>query len=140
MSQRKAIHPELYSVEPADAPRLIGGRCNACGYVFFPPQSYGCESCGAPPDKLERIELPGRGRLHSFATVHLYQGKGIEAPFTVGVIVLDDGPALRAILTERTGAGVAIGDPMRAILAPQGSDDAGNELVELRFERAEAAK
>jgi uncharacterized OB-fold protein len=140
MSERKAIQPELYSVEPADAPRLIGGRCNACGYVFFPPQSYGCESCGALPGKLERIEMAGRGRLHSFATVHLYQGKGIEAPFTVGVIVLDDGPALRAILTDRTGAAVAIGNRMHAILAPQGSDDAGNEMVELRFESAGAGK
>jgi uncharacterized OB-fold protein len=138
MPQPKAIQPELYSVEPADAPRLKGGRCRACGYVFFPPQSYGCESCGAPPDQLEPVELAGRGTLHSFATVHLHQGKGIEAPFTVGVIVLDDGPALRAILTDRTDAALAIGNRMRAKLVAQGRDDSGAELVELRFERAEA--
>lgn len=140
MSTAKAIQPELYSVEPADAPVLKGGRCPACGYIFFPPQSYGCESCGAPPDQLEPVELTGRGTLHSFATVHLYQGKGIEAPFTVGVIVLDDGPALRAVLTDRTDDALAIGARMRAKLVAQGRDASGDELVELRFERAEAAK
>jgi uncharacterized OB-fold protein len=139
MSQVKAVQPELYTVEPADAPLIKAGRCRACGFVFFPPQSYGCESCGAAPENLERVELSGRGKLHSFATVHLHQGKGIEAPFTVGVIVLDDGPAVRAILTERTGAGLKIGDRMRATVAPQGRDDSGVELAELRFERVEAA-
>ncbi len=50
------------------------------------------------------VSLAGAGKLHSFATVHLHQdrsGKGLQAPFTVGLIVLDDGPAVRSILTER---------------------------------------
>jgi uncharacterized protein len=140
MPNRKAVHAELYSPGAADQPVLNGGQCRACGYVFFPPQRYGCESCGAPPERLEAVELRGRGRLHSYATVHLYQGKDIEAPFTVGLIVLDDGPAIRSMLTERTDAGFAIGDRMASVLVTAGTDPEGNEMVELRFARAGAGQ
>lgn len=140
MPNRTAVHPELYGSNSTDHPSLNGGKCRACGYVFFPPQRYGCESCGAPPDKLEAVKLSGRGRLHSYATVHLHQGKDIEAPFTVGLIVLDDGPAIRSMLTNRTDLGLAIGDRMESVLVAAGTDPAGNEMVELRFARAEARK
>lgn len=140
MPTRKAVHPELYSLDSAGHPSLNGGKCRACGYVFFPPQHYGCESCGAPPDKLDAVQLAGRGRLHSYATVHLHQGKDIEAPFTVGLIVLDDGPAIRSLLTERTDAGLAVGDRMASVLVAAGTDSDGSEMVELRFARTQAAQ
>lgn len=140
MPNRKAVHPELYSPEGDGDPALVGGKCRVCGHVFFPPQSYGCESCGAPPDRLETVQLRGRGRLHSYATVHLYQGSDIEAPFTIGQIVLDDGPAIRATLTNRTDEGIAIGDRMKSVLVATGTDQQGIELVELRFAKAEAGK
>lgn len=140
MPNRKAVHPELYSPGSAGTPALNGGKCRACGYVFFPPQSYGCESCGAPPEKLEAAELRGSGRLHSYATVHLHQGKDIEAPFTVGLIVLDEGPAIRSLLTSRTDDGPAIGDRMASVLVAAGNDQDGNEMVEMRFARTEARK
>ena len=135
-----AVHPELYSPDPADNPSLSGGKCRACGYVFFPPQRYGCESCGAPPEKLDAVQLAGRGTLHSYATVHLYMGKDIEAPFTIGLIILDDGPAIRSTLTNRTDAGLAIGDRMKSVLVAASTDREGNETVELRFAKAEAGK
>jgi uncharacterized OB-fold protein len=140
MSNRTAVHPELYSPDSSDNPSLSGGKCRACGYVFFPPQRYGCESCGAPPDLLEAVQLAGRGTLHSYATVHLHMGKDIEAPFTIGLIVLDDGPAVRSTLTGRTDAGLAIGDRMKSVLVAAGTDQQGNETVELRFAKAEASK
>ena len=141
MSDQVLAQPALYTAEAE--PKLHGGRCKKCGYVFFPPQTYGCESCGALPDQLEPVALAGSGKLHSFATVHLHQdrsGKGLHAPFTVGLIVLDGGPAVRSILTERTDAGLRIGDRMHSVLAPAGTDDAGKQLVELRFTKTEAAR
>ena len=140
MPDRKAVHSELYSPDSTDNPSLNGGKCRACGYVFFPPQRYGCESCGAPPEKLDAVQLAGRGRLHSYATVHLHQGKDIEAPFTIGLIVLDDGPAIRSMLINRTDEGLAIGDRMSSVLVAAGTDQEGNEMVDLRFARTEAAK
>lgn len=140
MPNRIPAQPGLYSVSAEKPPSLNGCRCRACGYVFFPPQSYGCESCGAAGESLEPVALGGTGVLHSFATVHLHMAKGIEAPFTVGVVVLDDGPTLRALLTARTDAGLAIGDRVRSVLVPAGSDESGNEVVELRFEKTEDAR
>jgi len=118
---------------------VLGQRCASCGHVAFPPNPYGCESCGAEPDSLESRELAGTGELAAFATVHLHMGKGIEAPFTVGVVVLDDGPAVRATLTCPTDEGLSIGDRVQSVLVSQGTDDEGNETVELRFEPLAAA-
>jgi len=140
MPNRIAVHPELYSPDSAGNPPLNGGKCRACGYVFFPPQSYGCESCGAPPEKLEPVQLAGSGTLHSYATVHLHMGKDIEAPFTIGLIVLDDGPAISSTLANRTDEGLAIGDRMKSVLVAAGTDQQGIEMVELRFAKAEERK
>jgi uncharacterized protein len=135
MAATIAAHPELYAADPNPEPVLKGARCRACGYVFFPPQSYGCESCGAPPAELEPRDLTGRGALQSFATVHVHHGKGIEVPFTIGVIALDDGPIIRSVLAERTDEGLHIGDRMHSTLVADGADDKGNNLIELRFTR-----
>lgn len=64
--------------------------------------------------------------------MHQHPGRGIETPFVIGLVLLDDGPALRATLTSRTDEGLAIGQRVRSVLVPAGSDDEG-ELVELRF-------
>jgi uncharacterized OB-fold protein len=124
----------LFSVSPA--PTLNGGHCRACGHIFFPPQSYGCESCGAPPEKLEPKSLRGEGVLSSFATVNLHQDPAIETPFTVGVIVLDDGPAIRAVLTHKTDKGLKIGDRMHAVVVTV-DNEAGAPVNELRFAKRE---
>jgi len=136
MSETASTATELFS--SAAEPELNGRRCRACGYVFFPPQSYGCEYCGAPGDQLEPKPLRGAGALASFATVHLHQGKDMEAPFTVGLIVLEDGPAVRAILTQRTDEGLKIGDRMRAVIVETNSE--GARARELRFCKEEAAR
>ena len=136
MSETASPPTELFS--SAVEPELHGRRCRVCGYVFFPPQSYGCEYCGAPGDQLEAKALRGAGALASFATVHLHQGKDMEAPFTVGVIVLDDGPAVRAILSQRTDEGLKIGDRMRAVIVDTNSEVARGR--ELRFSKEEIAR
>jgi uncharacterized OB-fold protein len=128
----------LYS--DSKEPTLNGAQCRACGYVFFPPQWYGCEVCGAGVDELESKSLAGQGKLSSFATVHLHQGKGIEAPFTVGVIVLEDGPAIRAVLTDKTDAGLKIGDDMRAVLVAAVDDESNAPMNELRFTKQETTR
>ena len=138
MPESSMPNSDLYS--DSAVPTLNGAHCRACGYVFFPPQWYGCEVCGAGLEQLESKSLTGRGKLSSFATVHLHQGKGIEAPFTVGVIVLDDGPAIRAVLTEKTDAGLKIGDDMRAVLVAAADDESNAPVKELRFAKQETTR
>ncbi len=141
MSEQILAQPALYTSD--DVPKLRGGRCKKCGYAFFPLQIYGCEFCGATDGQLEAVVLAGTGKLNSFATVHLHQdrsGKGLQAPFTVGVIVLDDGPAIRSILSAPTDEGLRTGDRMHSVLAPGGTNDEGKQIVELRFAKTEAAR
>jgi uncharacterized OB-fold protein len=138
MPEPSGSKSSLYSGAPE--PALSGAHCRACDYVFFPPQWYGCEFCGAAKEQLEPKSLRGQGVLSSFATVHLHQGKGIEAPFTVGVIVLDDGPAIRAILTHETDNGLKIGDRMSAVLVATADDESNAPVNELRFAKQETMR
>lgn len=101
--------------------------------MAFPANPYGCEGCGALPAELEPRSLAGAGTLEAFATVHQHPGRGIEVPFVIGLVVLDDGPAVRATLTTRSDAGLSIGQRVRSLLVPAGTDEKGEELVELRF-------
>lgn len=133
MAERRVAHPGLYPAS-GERPPLIGQRCTACGQLSFPANPYGCEACGAEPPALEECALAGAGKLSAFATVHMHPGTGIEPPFTVGVVLLDDGPAVRATLTCRTDEELSIGERVHSVLVSQGPDDDGNDVVELRFE------
>ena len=132
------LKPALYRAEGSPGtpavPALIGGVCEACGHVFFPMQTYGCERCGAV--SLSPRLLAGTGRLVASARVHLHAGKGREAPFTVGTIALDDGPVVRTLLAD--DGGLAPGARMTTTLVPV-RDAEGAERLDLRF-RPEAAQ
>jgi len=94
----------------ADAGVLLGSRCRSCGTTFFPRLDLGCEVCGST--QLERTTLEPVGTLHSVATVHLYQGHDIEAPFAIGEVQLDAGPLIRvtmAEIVERDAIGSRVG-------------------------------
>ena len=125
---RVAAHKGLYDIT-GDRPVLQGSRCASCGTTFFPALSLGCEVCGST--QLEAIVLEATGVLHSVATVHLYQGHDIEAPFAVGEIQLDGGPLIRATMTEPLAIG-AIGARVDALWVTVRTDD-GNDVVEPRF-------
>ena len=121
MSDEVKERPALFRAEGTaavpDHPALLGGRCRACGYVFFPMQTYGCEACGA--EGLEPLALSGRGRLTSYARVHTHAGAGREAPFTVGTIALDDGAVLRALIDKGSEDRLRHGAAMVARLVPE---------------------
>lgn len=112
-----------------DHPALLGGRCNACGYVFFPMQRYGCEKCGSTD--LAEHAISGKGKLLASARVHLYAGKNRQAPFTVVSVRLDDGPIVRTLLEGGEGAltpGAALTTTLVGI-----NDAEGNPKRDLRF-------
>ena len=126
---RVAAHKGLYDIS-ADRPVLQGTRCASCNTTFFPALSLGCEVCGST--QLDAIVLEATGVLHSVATVHLYQGHDIEAPFAIGEIQLDAGPLIRATMAEVVERD-AIGARVAASWATLRADDDGNDVVEPRF-------
>lgn len=115
-------------------PHLLGQQCRTCSTIAFPPNPHGCERCGAPPAELLEHPLEGRGRLTAFATTHLPPRKDMAAPFTVGVIKLDAGPVIRALMTGPTSDALAVGDAVQAQII---TTDKGAR--QLRFEQTEKA-
>jgi uncharacterized OB-fold protein len=123
---------------PAEEPRLIGGRCDACGIITFPCQS-GCPRCGAQP--LEERLLARRGRLWAWTTQEFPpptppyagpHGRDFE-PFGVGYIELPNELRVEARLTEHDPERLEIGMEMELAIVPFGTDEAGNELVTFAF-------
>lgn len=114
-------------------PALLGGRCAACGFVFFPMQTYGCEACGSTA--LEPMALSGRGRLTSFARVHVHAAPGREAPFTVGTIALEDGTVVRALIDEACEGRLSHGAIVVSMLVPETRPNRGPH--DLRFTLAD---
>jgi len=97
--------------------------------VSFPEQHFGCEQCGAATDQLLASPFTGAGVIQSIATVHRYQGTDITAPFTIAAIVLDEGPLVNGVLTDRPSA--KIGAAVTATTTNTTRD--GSDVAELRF-------
>lgn len=75
-------------------------RCAACGGVL----DYGarlCPACGATEVVWARAS--GRGRLRARAIYHRSYAKGLEPPYAVAMIELEEGPRLLARLAECAG-------------------------------------
>ena len=128
MTQAPA-HKGLYDPNQ-DVPALLGSSCAQCNTNFFPPLAVGCERCGHP--ELVPVTLAAAGKVHATATVHLHMGKDIEAPFTVAEIALDDGPLIRALLTEVIDADV-IGARATGEWVCVEQNEEGQDVVEPRF-------
>jgi uncharacterized OB-fold protein len=112
-----------------DYPALLGGVCEACGYVFFPMQSYGCERCGS--QALVGMELAGRGTLVASAEVHMHMDRARPAPFVVGSVMLEGDAVVRAVLDVAPGIQLTPGTAMVTRLVPETRPDRGSQ--DLRF-------
>ncbi|MBP7341986.1 MAG: OB-fold domain-containing protein [Smithellaceae bacterium] len=68
-------------------------ECSACGHVRWPP-SLLCPRCHSP--EARRLTAKGTGRIYTFAVYHTayHPGFAAELPYTVAVVVLDEGPRL----------------------------------------------
>jgi uncharacterized OB-fold protein len=138
MAEEQTAPPAVFSAEGTSSlpqyPALLGGRCEDCGYVFFPMQTYGCENCGS--QNLKSKALSGRGRLIASAEVFISANKYFPAPYTVGSLETEDGAVVRAVLDVPPGAHLTPGAVMVTRLVPQTRPDRGEH--DLRFTPAAA--
>lgn len=70
------------------AGRLVGSRCQACGATSWPARAI-CNRCGAAA--IEQLPLARTGTLLTYTEVWVRR-PGLEPPYTLGQVHLDDGP------------------------------------------------
>ena len=110
--------------------KLIGSRCTICGARYAPPRPL----CPEHPDAaMEAVVLSGKGRLSAFTTIHIAltamieAGYGRENPYCVGIVQLDEGPAISAQILGvdvSDPASIVIGTLLKAVFIERGEGEA----------------
>lgn len=92
---------------------LVGEVCEHCDAKVFPPRDI-CPTCGEEAKTL--YSFSGRGEVYSYTTV-MEAPAGFEdnAPYTVAMIKLEEGPLVTAQLTDLENKQVSIGMPVEMV-------------------------
>jgi len=93
--------------------KLVGEVCPHCQAKLFPPRDV-CPECGG--EAKAQYAFSGRGEVYSFTTVYdPPAGYEENAPYTVALIKLDEGPLVTAQLTDLGDQPVQIGTPVEMV-------------------------
>jgi uncharacterized protein len=92
---------------------LVGETCDSCGVKLFPPRDV-CLECEAPAKEL--YTFTGLGEIFSYTTIY-DPPAGFEhnAPYTVALIKLEEGPLVTAQLTDMSQDEIQIGMPVEMV-------------------------
>lgn len=89
--------------------RLMGSRCQTCGEVYLPPRPL-CTYCGATD--LEWVKLNDEGTVEALTVIHVAPTNcAEEAPYTIAVVRLDDGPKITVRVSSDNA--VSVGDRVK---------------------------
>jgi uncharacterized OB-fold protein len=92
---------------------LVGEVCPHCEFKIFPPRDI-CPDCGK--DAKTTFKFSGKGEIYSFTTVHQAPaGHEENAPYTVALVRLEEGPMVSAQLTDLNEKSVEIGMPVEMV-------------------------
>jgi uncharacterized OB-fold protein len=137
---RVPVKPGYFTVpdDPAEPPRLLGSRCEACGEHFFPRRAV-CAKCLS--ERTVDAALGPRGTLYSYTFVHfpLFGSMRVEhVGYGVGQVDLDEGPRVQLPLAGKQ-EDYRIGMRLEAELDPLREQD-GRDVVIIRFRPVESAR
>lgn len=100
--------------------QLVGEVCPHCEAKIFPPRDV-CPECGDEAKTL--YTFSGRGEVYSYTTVYdAPAGFEEQAPYTVALVKLEEGPLVTAQLTDTSEAEVQIGTPVEMVTRRLRSD------------------
>lgn len=94
-------------------------RCTDCGYYIHPP-SPRCPRCLG--DDVEPVPVGGRGRVYTYTVNRRAWSPGLEVPYVIAIVELDEQPDLR-LMTNIVGCEpdqVVIGMPVQVEFREQG--------------------
>jgi len=87
--------------------------CNVCGKTIFPPRDV-CPHCAE--QKQSWTNLSGQGEVYSYTTMYSApSGFEEQAPYTMALVKLAEGPMITAQLTDVNAEDVAIGMPVEMV-------------------------
>jgi uncharacterized OB-fold protein len=92
---------------------LMGEVCPHCDAKIFPPRDV-CPECHHEAKEL--FQFSGKGEIYSYTTIYeAPSGFDSNAPYTVALIKLNEGPMLTAQLTDVDASQVQIGMPVEMV-------------------------
>ena len=92
---------------------MVGEVCPHCEAKLFPPRDV-CPECNQEARTL--YNFSGRGEVYSYTTVYQAPaGYEENAPYTVALVKLEEGPVVTAQLTDLDEKGVQIGLPVELV-------------------------
>jgi uncharacterized OB-fold protein len=118
--------------------RLMAARCQTCGTLHLPPRSL-CTHCFGVD--MEWEQLSGQGKLAAFTWIHVglpaiaAQGYDRSHPYCVGVVRLEEGPAVSAQILLEPGekpGDLTVGQPLSVVWT---ADSATHNKVHLGFKK-----
>ena len=99
---------------------LVGEVCPHCDYKIFPPRDV-CPNCGDEAKTL--YAFSGKGEVFSYTTIYeAPTGYDVNAPYTVAIVKLDEGPMVTAQLTDMGDQPVEIGMPVEMVTRKMRND------------------
>jgi uncharacterized OB-fold protein len=99
---------------------LIGEVCPHCETKIFPPRDI-CPNCGK--EAKTAFVFSGRGEVYSFTTIYeAPTGFDENAPYTVALVKLEEGPMVTAQLTDLGDIQPGIGMPVEMVTRRLRSD------------------
>jgi uncharacterized OB-fold protein len=100
---------------------LVGEVCPHCETKIFPPRDV-CPECGG--EAKTAYAFSGKGEVYSFTRMgNAPAGFEEQAPYTVALIKLQEGPIVTAQLTDLGNQEVQIGMPVEMVTRKLRSDD-----------------
>jgi uncharacterized OB-fold protein len=94
--------------------RIMATRCKGCGHVEFPPRA-DCHGCGIKDEGFEWVPVSGAGTLVTYTTIHAAPtGFADRAPYTIGVIDLEEGGRLLSWVEDVPEAELRVGMRLKA--------------------------
>jgi uncharacterized OB-fold protein len=126
-SEPHFVAPGLIEVT-SRGPRLIAGKCGACGALSFPKAAV-CSRCLS--EDLNTAHLSTEGKLYSYAVVH-QAPKGWTVPYTLGYVDLPEGIRVLAHIEGEP----SMDAPVRLATGPVGTDADGGTLLSYVFTTA----
>ena len=114
---------------------LVGETCEHCNSKLFPPRDV-CLICEEPAQEL--FTFTGLGEIYSYSTIYdAPAGFEHNAPYTVALIKLNEGPLVTAQLTDMDNDELTIGQPVEMVTRKLRTDgDEGMIIYGYKFKPA----